>query len=128
MIDIEKDKKRKTLLIDATGLLFIRDTTDIDHRISSIFRDSGITEYRIFSKRVINDPKKPYNNNREKVIKHIEKNYDLEIYDDMKSEMIKIWESDKERYVISTLSGELFDRLEGIHFDHYHKRNHYRKC
>ena len=76
----------------------------------------------------INNKKKPYGNKRDDVIKYLNENYDLEYYTDMKSEMVKIWKSDKDRYVISTLSGDLFDMIEGRHFDHYFRRNRFRMC
>lgn len=116
----------KTLLIDATGLLFIKTTTDLDFRIESLLRDSKINNYRIFLKEKINN-NKPINK-RFEVEYHLSTKYNAEYYKDMKNEIVNIYKSDKSKYVVATLSGELFDMLDGIHFDYYYQRNDYKDC
>jgi hypothetical protein len=116
----------KELLIDATGLLFIRTSTDLDLRIKSILRDSGIDKYRIFLKEDINNKKNI--NKRYNVENDLKVRYNVEIYKDMKNEIVKIYNSNKDLYVVATLSGELFSKLDGKHFDYYYKRNHYKNC
>lgn len=113
----------KELLIDATGLLFIKTSTDLDLRINSILRDTGINKYRIFLKKKLNN-KLPINK-RYEVLDDLINRYNAELYDDMKSEIVKIYKSDKDKYIVATLSGELFDMLDGTHFDYYYKRNKY---
>lgn len=115
----------KELLIDGTGLLFIRTSTDLDFRIQSIQRDTGISKYRIFLKEKLNN--KSNTNKRYEVEEHLKIKYNAEIYKDMKSEIVKIWNADKDRYVVATLSGELFEMLDGTHFDYYHKRNMFKE-
>jgi hypothetical protein len=43
----------------------------------------------------------------------------------MKLEISNIYYSNKNKYIVATLSGELFALLNGTHFDYYHKRNKY---
>ena len=116
----------KVLLIDGTGLMFIRTSTDLDYRIKSIKRDSGIKNYRLFLKQKLNN-KKPINK-RYEVEDDLSKKYNAEYFTDMKSEIVKIYQSDKSKYVVATLSGELFEMLDGVHFDYYYQRNKYRNC
>jgi L-rhamnose mutarotase len=113
----------KELLIDATGLLFIKTSTDLDFRIQSILRDSGISKYRIFLKENINNQ---FNiNKRYSVEEDLKNKYNAEVYKDMKLEISNIYYSNKNKYIVATLSGELFALLDGTHFDYYHKRNKY---
>lgn len=116
----------KELLIDATGLLFIKSSTELKFRIESILRDSGIKKYRIFLKEKINT--KLSGDKRFNVELELIQNYKVEIYKNMKDEIVKIYNSDKNRYVVATLSGELFAMLDGKHFDYYFKRNNYKEC
>lgn len=116
----------KTLLIDGTGLLFIRTTTDLELRINSIIRDTGIEDYRIFMKKKLNNTKKI--NKRDLVLEDLTNKYKAEFYNDMKTEIVNIYNTDKTKYVVATLSGELFDMLDGEHFDYYYQRNKWRQC
>lgn len=116
----------KILLIDATGLLFIKTSTDLDLRIKSILKDSGIDKYRIFLKENINNKKNI--NKRYNVENDLKIRYNVEVYKDMKNEIVKIYNTNKDIYVVATLSGELFNKLDGKHFDYYYRRNEYKKC
>lgn len=116
----------KELLIDGTGLLFIKNSTDLELRIKSILRDSGIDKYRIFLKENINNKKNI--NKRYDVESDLKNKYNAEIYKDMKNEIVKIYNSNKDLYIVATLSGELFSKLDGKHFDYYYKRNQYKNC
>lgn len=116
----------KELLIDGTGLLFIKTSTELKDRIDSIIKNTKIKKYRLFLKRKINNTE-PINKRYQVEIEMMDK-YNAEVYDDMKSEIIKIYNSNKDRYIVATLSSELFERLDGIHYDYYFKRNKFRKC
>lgn len=113
----------KELLIDGTGLLFIKTTTDLDLRISNILKDTGISKYRILLKEKLNNQKNI--NKRFNVEHELISKYNAELYKDMKSEIVRIYNSNKNKYVVATLSGELFDMLDGVHFDYYFRRNKY---
>lgn len=113
----------KVLLIDGNGLLFIKKTTDLDLRINDILKNSGISNYRIFLKEELNN-KKEDTDVRDTLINK----YNAEVYFNPKSEIIVLYNCNKEKYVVASLSSELFDELDGIHFDYYYKRNKYIKC
>jgi hypothetical protein len=117
---------KKELLIDGTGLLFIKTSTDLDLRIKSILKDTKISSYRLFLKEKMNNDRNI--NKRYQVEEDLIENYNAEIFKDMKSEIVKIYNTDKDRYVVATLSGELFNMLDGIHFDYYFRRNKWKKC
>jgi hypothetical protein len=116
----------KELLIDGTGLLFIKQSTDLDLRIQNILDTTGIQKYRMFLKKDINNKKNI--NKRYEVEDDLIKRYNALIYNDMKSEIVKIYNSDKNKYVVATLSSELFNMLDGKHFDYYYLRNEWREC
>jgi hypothetical protein len=117
---------KKELLIDGTGLLFIKTSTDLDLRIKSILKDTNISSYRLFLKEKMNNDRNI--NKRYQVEEDLIENYNAEIFKDMKSEIVKIYNTDKDRYVVATLSGELFNMLDGIHFDYYFRRNKWKQC
>jgi hypothetical protein len=114
--------KERELIIDGTGLLFIKTSTDLKLRIDDILKNSGISKYRMFLKENMNN-QTPINK-RFDVEKELIKTYNAELHKNMKDEIVKLYNSDKDRYMVATLSGELFDMLDGIHFDYYFKRNY----
>lgn len=116
----------KELLIDGTGLLFIRTSTDLNLRINSILKDTGIYTYRIFLKEKLNNDRNI--NKRYEVENDLIVNYNAEVYKNMKKEIVDIFNTDRNRYVVATLSGELFYMLDGTHFDYYFKRNNWKVC
>lgn len=114
---------KKVLLIDGNGLMFIKKTTDLDHRISCILKDSGIEDYKIFLKEVLND-----NDEDSDIRKRLINEYKATEHFNSKEEIVSLYNCDKEKYVVATLSSELFDMLDGEHFDYFYKRSCYRKC
>lgn len=104
--------EQRELIIDGTGLMFIKTSTDLDLRIKGILHKTGISKYRIFLKEKINN--KLHINKRFYVEKELKERYNAEVYEDMKTEIVKLYNSDKEKYMVATLSGELFDMLTEI--------------
>lgn len=117
--------EEKELIIDGTGLLFIKTSTDLKLRINDILKNSGISNYRVFLKEKMNNQK--FVNKRFDVEKELIEDYSAEVYKNMKDEIVKLYNSDKDKYMVATLSGELFNMLDGIHFDYYFKRNYLKK-